>query len=230
MIPGSVVVQQAVSRPEQLILMFHGMGGTAEGLVPLGRVLAAAFPASTVVSVAAPNPSGTMGGREWFPIGGITEENRVERVAAAMPAFLAEVRAWQQAADVTATATALVGFSQGAIMALEASATPESPAGRIVAMAGRYAKLPEHAPSHTTIHMISGKEDPVIHYRHAIEAAHRLRGLGGDVTADVIPFVGHTITDDMAALAVERLRGHVPKRMWEEAMRAAAKLQPGSDP
>jgi phospholipase/carboxylesterase len=69
----------------------------------------------------------------------------------------------------------------------------------------------------------------VILYKHAIDAAHRLRDLGGDVTADVIPYAGHAITEDMAALAVERLRGYVPKRMWEEAMRAAQALESGSE-
>jgi phospholipase/carboxylesterase len=225
--PGAIVVQQAPSRARQLILMFHGMGGTPGDMVPLGRRLAVAFPAGTVVSTAAPNPSGPSGASEWFSVAGITEDNRIERVAAAMPGYLAEIRSWQQAADATPAVTALVGFSQGAIMALEAGVLAETLAGRIVAIAGRYARLPGHAPSHTTIHMIHGKEDPVISYRHAIEAAHRLRALSGDVTADVIPFAGHTITDEMAELAVERLSTHVPKRMWEEAMRDAQKL-PGA--
>lgn len=225
--PASIVVQQSAGRPEQLILLFHGMGGTPDDLVPLGQRLAAAFPASTVVSTAAPNPSGPDGGREWFTVAGITEQNRIARVAQAMPAFLAEIRGWQQAADVTPTVTALVGFSQGAIMALEASVTPTPQAGRVVAIAGRFANLPDHAPPHATLHLVHGKEDPVIPYRHAIDAAHRLRDLGGDVTADVIPFAGHTITADMATLVVERLLGHVPKRMWEAALRTAQKL-PGT--
>lgn len=60
----------------------------------------------------------------------------------------------------------------------------------------------------------------MIPYRHAIDAAHRLRDLGGDVTADILPFAGHEINAEMAELVVERLLGHVPKRMWEEALLA----------
>lgn len=224
MSPHSIVVQKSSGRPEQLILLFHGMGAAPDGLVPLGQRLAAAFPRSTVVSVAAPHGSGNPDGREWFPVAGITEANRVERVAQAMPAFLAEIRDWQRSVDVTPAVTALVGFSQGAIMSLEASATPSSPAGRVVAIAGRYARLPERAPAHTTIHLLHGKEDPVMPYRLVIDAAHRLRDLGGDVTADVVPFTGHEITAEIAELAVERLLGHVPKRMWEEALQAAQAL------
>jgi phospholipase/carboxylesterase len=220
----SIVIQKFSGRPEQLILLFHGMGGSPDGLVPLGRRLASAFPGSTVVSVAAPHPSGNSGGREWFSAAGITEASRIGRVEQAMPAFLAQIREWQQSADVTPTATALAGFSQGAIMSLEASVTPSPPAGRVIAIAGRFARLPEHAPSHATIHLLHGKEDPVIPYRHTIDAAHRLRELGGDVTADVVPFTGHEISGAIADLAAERLLGHVPKRMWDEALRTAESL------
>ena len=224
MSPHSIAIQKSSGRPEQLILLFHGMGASPDGLVPLGQRLASAFPRSTVVSIAAPHPSGNPGGREWFSVAGITETNRIGRVEQAMPAFLSEIREWQQAMDVTPTVTSLVGFSQGAIMSLEASVTPSSPAGRVIAIAGRFARLPDHGPAHTTIHLLHGKEDPVIPYRHAVEAAHRLRELGGDVTADVVPFTGHEISGEIAELAVERLLGHVPKRMWEEALRAAQAL------
>lgn len=64
----------------------------------------------------------------------------------------------------------------------------------------------------------------MIPYRHAVEAAHRLGYLGGDVTADVIPFTGHEIGSEIADLAVERLLGHVPKPMWDDALRMANSL------
>jgi len=218
-IPGSIVVQRAAGRPQQLVLLFHGVGATPDSLLPLGQGLAGAFAHATVVSVAAPLPSDISSGRQWFSVQGVTEANRAERVAAIMPAFLAEVRAWQQAEDVTATATALVGFSQGAIMALEATRASPTPAGRVVAIAGRFASLPAHAALHTTLHLIHGKSDPVIPYRHTIEAAEHLIGLGGDVTADVLPFVGHEVNADIVDVMLERLQSHIPKRLWDEALR-----------
>jgi phospholipase/carboxylesterase len=219
-IPGSIVVQRASARPQQLILLFHGVGATPESLLPLGQRLASEFEQATVVSVAAPQASEFSPGRQWFSVRGVTETDRPERVAAAMPAFLAEICAWQEAEDVTAHATALVGFSQGAIMALEATRVAPSSAGRILAIAGRFATLPAQAASHTTLHLIHGKNDPVIPYRHTIEAAERLIGLGGDVTADVLPFIGHEINADVVDVVLQRLQGYVPKRLWEEALRS----------
>jgi phospholipase/carboxylesterase len=138
-----------------------------------------------------------------------------------MPPCLAAIREWQGRAGVEPAATALIGFSQGAVMALESSRDTSPVAGRIVAIAGRFAALPEVAPRDTTLHLIHGKADPVMPYRHTIAAAERLIGLGADATADVLPFVGHAIDEEVVALLIERLKAYIPRRLWEEAMRAA---------
>jgi phospholipase/carboxylesterase len=131
------------------------------------------------------------------------------------------VQAWQREAGVATDAVALIGFSQGGIMALEATRDQAPIAGRVVSIAGRFAQLPSTPNAGTTLHLLHGKLDPVIPYGFTVEAAQHLVRLGGDVTADVIPFVGHQINDEIATLLIERLRGHLPKRTWEAAMRAA---------
>ena len=217
----SIIVARPEGQAEQLMLLFHGVGSTALDLVPLGRVLAAEFPDAFVVSVAAPAPSSAGGGREWFPVLGISEENRPERIEAAMPVFLATVSRWQKEAGVGTDAVALIGFSQGGIMALESTHGQPAVAGRVVSIAGRFARLPTEPNPGTTLHLFHGKLDPVIPYGFTVEAAQHLVNIGADVTADVIPHVGHQINDDIAELLIERLRGHLPKRTWEAAMKAA---------
>lgn len=207
----------------QLILLFHGVGSSAQAMVPLGQAYARAFPQAMVVAVDAPFPSELApGGRQWFSVAGVTEENRPARVAAALPAFEYAVKYWQQQAGVEAAGTALVGFSQGAIMALEAALRPEPVAARVVAIAGRFARLPEQ-PLHEggSIHLLHGKADAVMPYSHVIEAALRLKTLGADFTADVLPFIGHELHPDLMALAVEKLQHHIPARLW---------IQPGEEP
>jgi len=216
---ASIIVARPAGQAQQLMLLFHGVGGSAQDLVPLGRVLAAEFPAAFVVSVAAPLPSGA--GRQWFSVTGISEENRVERVAAALPAFLECVAHWQKTAGVGTDAVALIGFSQGGIMALESTRDRPACAGRVVAIAGRFAQLPATPNEGTTLHLFHGKLDPVIPYGFTVEAAQHLVRIGADVTADVIPGIGHQIDDEIAELMIERLRGHLPRRVWEAAMKAA---------
>ncbi len=221
MYPQSIVVQEASGPAQQLILLFHGYGANAEDLVPLGRRLASAFPRATVVSVAGPEPTGYPGGLQWFALDGVDDARRVTRVAAAMPGFLEVIRGWQQRCGVTADRTAIVGFSQGSIMVLESCLGSNPPAGRVIAIAGRFAHLPDAVPTSVTFHLLHGKEDPVIPCRHSVEAAQHLLALGGDVTADIEPFAGHEINEDISRLVLQRLTTYVPRRLWDEALRAA---------
>lgn len=217
----SIVIQKPAGAPQQLFLLFHGVGADAEDMVPLGRHLASAFPNAFVVSVAGVEDSDISAGHQWFSVRDISDENRVTRVAGAMPRFVATIRRWQESAGVAADATALVGFSQGGIMALESTRESAMLATRVIAIAGRFATPPDRARTDITIHLIHGKADTVIPFAHTIADAERLLGMGGDVTADVLPMVGHEINDEIAFLLIERLTRHIPRRLWDEAMREA---------
>jgi phospholipase/carboxylesterase len=209
-------------KPQQLFLLFHGVGAAPDDLVPLGLILAKQFPRSAIVSVQAPHDCPYSSGFQWFSIDDITEAQRGPRTREALPAFIEAVQHWQQTFGLGAEATALVGFSQGAIMALSSTQSEPHLASRIVALSGRFAELPTIAPEHCTIHMIHGKIDAVIPYSHTVHAAERLVELGADVTADVIPFVGHEIPQEIADLVIERLTTHVPQRLWKEAQNESA--------
>lgn len=216
-------VFQYPDTPQQLFLLFHGVGSQPDSLRPLAEQLAQAFPQAAVLGVQSPQPCDLGAGYQWFSIAGITEADRPTRIAAAMPAFIATVRHWQQQAGVAPAATALIGFSQGAIMVLEASHQQQEPplAGRMVAIAGRYASEAKAPPESTTLHLIHGKADSVVPYAHCVLAAEGLAAQGVDLTADIVPFLGHGIDDEVLRLVLERLRGHVPQRIWRAAMRDA---------
>lgn len=217
----SIVIQQPGGQAAQLVLLFHGLGETPQAMQPLGERLARQFPNAFIVSVVAPQPADGGAGYQWLSVRGIDDNKLAARVSAALPAFLRAVAHWQAVSGLGPVATALIGFSQGAIMALEATRVEPACAGRVVAMAGRFTQLPERAAAATTLHLFHGKQDAVIPYRHTIEAVQHLLDIGGDATADVLPFVGHELVDDFIELMIERLTGHVPKRLWDEAMRAA---------
>jgi len=222
-VSDAIIIQQPAQTAQQLLVLHHGVGASAQHMVPLGLRLAEQFPNAFIVSVQAPYASDiSASGGQWFSVQGITDENRPARVAEVMPTFINNLRHWQQTSGVEARATAVLGFSQGAIMALEAAQAQAGLAGRIVALSGRYAQLPDHAPEKTTLHLIHGKSDPVIHYGHCVAAAKRLVALGGDVTAYVIPYLGHEITSEVMELVVERFLGHIPKHHWDEVHQAAA--------
>ena len=220
----ALIIQQPSRAARQLVLLFHGLGASEEDMRPVGERLAAEYPEALVASLRAPQPASLGSGYQWFSVEGIDDARRVERVAAAMPQFVAAIRQWQRATGLGPEATVLVGFSQGAIMVLEAAtqAGDDVLAGRVVALAGRYARLPSTNPGGTTLFLVHGKADAVIPYGFTVEAARHLVALGADVVADVVPGLGHGIDAEALDLVVRRLRTYVPKRHWEAAMRQGA--------
>lgn len=195
----------------ELLLLFHGVGSSAEDLQSLGRALAAKRPGAWVVSVRSPQRSEFGAGWQWFSVQCITEANRPARVAAAMPAFLETVRAWQRGTGVAAARTTLVGFSQGAIMALESTQEGEAPAGRVVAIAGRFAQPPRVAPATTALHLMHGEDDRVIPVSLALDAERQLRVLGAQATLDRVPGLGHGLDARVVEAIVRRLDGATRK-------------------
>jgi len=170
----------------QLLLLFHGVGSSAEDLAPLGRALASQRPDAWIVSVRSPDRSDIGQGWQWFSVQGVTEANRPERVAAAMPAFEKRIRFWQHETGVGPLHTTLIGFSQGAIMALESTqfSGASRHAARVVAIAGRFAQPPRRMPEDIAVHLMHGEQDQVIPVRLAADTEHELRSLGANATLD----------------------------------------------
>lgn len=198
------------SVPQGLLLLFHGVGSNAEDLAPLGEALASQLRHSWVISVRSPDRSDFGSGWQWFSVQGVTEANRPARVAAAMPRFVDAVRAWQGETGIAPSATALVGFSQGAIMALESTQKSEPIAGRVVAIAGRFAQPPRVAPSQVAVHLLHGEQDRVMPASLATDAAAQWRALGGVATLDVFPDLGHGIDGRVGRRVAEFLATSTP--------------------
>lgn len=210
-------------RAQQLLVLLHGVGSDAANLAQLASVLRAQFAQAAVLVPNGFEPFDMApGGRQWFSVRGVTEANRPERVEAALPRLIDWVHAAQTRLQVSAAATALIGFSQGSIMALEAVAREDGLAGRVLAFSGRYASLPAQAPQLTTIHLLHGAADTVMPVGLARAAFEHLAELpGGDVTLDIAEQVGHELHPALVEQALHRLTHHIPLRTWQAALGSA---------
>jgi phospholipase/carboxylesterase len=218
----------AQGRPEQLMLLLHGVGDQAQGMAPLALALRSAFPQAAVLAADGFEPfEGSVspgGGRQWFSRQGLDDANRVARVRAVLPRLAAWVRGAQQSTGVGPAATALVGFSQGAICALELVQAQDGLAGRVLAFSGRYAELPTRALQHTTLHFFHGSDDAVVPAAHARAAMQRIGELQGDATIDIVDDLGHELPAALVDCAIGRLRTHIPHRTWAAALGAVPGL------
>ena len=201
---GSIVVSRPAT-PAELVLLFHGVGATAADLLPLAQLIAKSQPQAMVVSVEAPFPTGGGAARQWFSVQGVTETNRAQRVAQALPVFTQTVAQWQADAGIAAQGTTLVGFSQGAIMSLESTQAEPLPAQRVVSLAGRFAAPVRRATPRTVFHLVHGDQDGVVPHGHSVQAAKELGQFGATVTLDVLPGLGHGIDGRVARLVLAYL-------------------------
>jgi phospholipase/carboxylesterase len=198
------------SMADKLIILLHGVGRTPADMAPLGARIAATLPGARIAAVPAAHPY-DLGphGFQWFSVDGITEENRPGRIQAALPAFADALYSLQHRYGVRPEDTTLVGFSQGAIMAL-AACKDASPARHVIAIAGRFAPLPDHWDGGTAVSLVHGTMDGVMPAQHSRLAAARLAALGADVQLELVPRAVHMLgpgIQEAALRVLQRLPG-----------------------
>ena len=204
---SAIVVQKPTGTIQQLVLFFHGVGSDAQDLVPVAQQFAQVLKHAMVVSINGAQPSDFGSGRQWFSVAGVTEDNRIGRVATVMPLFQSTVQHWQEVAGVGAEKTILVGFSQGSIMSLESTQLQPAVAARVIAFSGRFAVEPKVAPTATVINLIHGSADAAIDADNSLAAARQLKALGATVTVDIVPGMTHGIDARMLSLALSKVSG-----------------------
>ena len=218
-----VMVQQGSGPQPQLFVLFHRNGDDPRSMAEIGQWFAKAFPAAFVVSVGAPIPL-TQGGNAWFvdeqPAASTTHtQQKIDQI---MPLFTQTIRECQKQCGVSPEATALIGFSEGSTMVLEALKTDELLAGRAIVFSGRYNTPPEKASLDTTIHLIHGDDDDFIPLIHAVNAEQWLNEAGGDVTLDIIDGLPHAIDDQGIGIAIKHLTETIPQRYFDQVAQGEA--------
>jgi phospholipase/carboxylesterase len=205
--------------PPQLLILLHGVGGRGALMRPLAQALRERFPQAAILAPDAPHAfDGGGPGRQWFSVAELDDARRIERVAEALGPLHDWIGGTAQRLGVREQAVALAGFSQGAILALELAARHDGAVGRVLAFAGRYARLPDAAPRRTTLHLLHGGADAVIPPEHARLALRHLGVLHGDATLDIAEGVGHELHPALIDSALFRLTSHIPHRTWRAAL------------
>lgn len=206
-----------------LVIILHGVGAHGSSLawmadhLPLPGTAFAAPDAPFAFDQAPGGPA-----RQWFSVTGVTAANRPARVAAARAPFDAVLAGTIAAHGLTAhpERVALVGFSQGAIMALDAVATGRWPLGAVVAFSGRLASAPPLAPAATPVLIAHGRQDTVIPATEA-EAAHAALTAAGCTTQLLLEDrVGHAPGPEGMARARDWLAAWTAPMAQDPAPRA----------
>ena len=190
---------------KQLVVFIHGYGADGNDLIELGRLWQPLLPDSAFVSPHAPEPCAEAPvGRQWF---GLTRRDPNERwlgVQRAAPLLNRFIDAELVRVGVAPSALALVGFSQGTMMALHVGLRRSAPPVAIVGYSGLLAApnqtdvaaMAHEIISRPPVLLIHGDSDPLIPPQALPMSATALRALGLNVETHMSAGVGHGIGED----------------------------------
>ena len=186
--PG--LIRLGPDRSERRLVLLHGWGADADDLLDLAEVLVE--PTVSVVALQAPLPHPGGSGRQWYDL----QQPNWPQLPAARANLLERLGAL--AAEVPLEQTVVLGFSQGAAMALDVATAGEGlPLAGLISCSGY--PHPAWEPglqANKTILLTHGEQDPVVPYGASEVLQEQLHRSG--IGAELIGFAGgHTIDSSL---------------------------------
>jgi phospholipase/carboxylesterase len=182
---------------KQLVVFLHGYGADGNDLIGLGREWAKLLPHAAFVSPHAPEPcAGAPMGRQWFNLTFRQAGELVSGVKHAAPALEAFLDAELKRHNLGPRTLALVGFSQGTMMALGVGLKRRPAPAVIVGYSGALATieaLPKDPGSAPAILLVHGDMDELIPLDAMFMAREQLAQAGLAVEWHVSQGIGHGI-------------------------------------
>lgn len=199
--------------PRRLVILLHGLGADGSDLLGLAPHWAPALPDAAFLAPDAPFPCDMAPyGRQWFSF----QDRRPERLLAGAEAAAQLLDAFIDRAlqrhGLGPAQLALVGFSQGAMMALHVAPRRAEAVGAVVGYSGALigaAGLAARTKSRPPVLLIHGDADEIVPPRSLPDAAEALTGAGFALESVVRPGLGHGIDPEGLALGGRFLARHL---------------------
>ena len=190
---------------KQLVVFLHGYGADGNDLIDIGRAWQGLLPNAAFVSPHAPRPCGQAPtGREWFPFTFRNPDERWTGVNQAAPILESFLDAELKRHNLPPTALALIGFSQGTMMALHVGLRRAIAPATIVGYSGMLV-MPENVDldtfaaevrSRPPVLLIHGDGDQLIPVQALLQAAQGLAALDVLVQWHISAGIGHGIDQE----------------------------------
>jgi len=191
-----------LAEAKAVMILVHGRGGDARGILPLTNHFGA-----DGVAYLAPSAAGN----SWYPYRFIEPRDHNEPYLSSALQKIRTVLEEVQAAGIPPEKTMLLGFSQGACLTLEFAARNPQRYGGIVALSGGLigadGELTGYIGSLKGAPVFLGCSDVDSHIplERVHETAEIFQRMGAKVAERIYPGMGHTINDDEVQAVREML-------------------------
>lgn len=197
--------EAASGTARQLVVLLHGYGADGDDLIGFAAEWGTLLPDAAFSAPHAPQPCAqSPTGRQWFPLPDPGQPRSSAEVSAALDALDGHIDSELARHALSEISVALVGFSQGAMMALAAGLRRNCAA--IVSYSGALIDPPIPRAIRATpppILLCHGDADPVVPFASLFDAVGRL---SGPVRWHVAQGVGHGIDGESLELGGGFLR------------------------
>jgi phospholipase/carboxylesterase len=203
MLNGPQILPRHGGKPKQLVILLHGVGASGDDLIGLVPALAPTLPDAVFVSPNAPFGCETVPfGYQWFSLREWTPAMMFAGIQAAAPILQEFIDAKIKEYDLSAAQTALIGFSQGCMMALHAAPRQATALAGVIGLSGTLLgaeMLQQETRSKPPVLLGHGMLDTVVPYPAMSYAAMTLKQGGFNVETMTRPMLGHGIDDEELA-------------------------------
>ncbi len=199
MLNGPRLAPNSGGKAKSLVVFIHGYGANGDDLIDIGRHWGQILTDTAFSSPHAPEPcAGAPMGRQWFALTMRDPSETWRGTSAAAAGLNAYLDSELKRLALDDTKLALVGFSQGTMMALHVGLRRARGPGAILGYSGMLAG-PEHlgeAIATPPILLIHGDQDQVLPVGFMFAAAQALGEAGRPARFHVCPGLGHGIDGD----------------------------------
>jgi phospholipase/carboxylesterase len=196
-------------QPQRLFMFLHGAGSNPDSFAPVAIAWQLKFPTAAAFILQAglpsevPAPEGSIPRFDWLNTTG--QDTHSVRGAA----LYAErsIRTIQTSAGLGAQHTVVIGYSQGATVAIDLARINPKVADIVVSYAGQLsgAILATEKISVSALHLLHGELDTLVTVDKAQRAYTQLHQAHGDVTLDILEDGTHTIDQDCINVGTTRV-------------------------
>jgi phospholipase/carboxylesterase len=202
---GPRLEPRAGGAARQLVVFLHGYGADGNDLIDIGRAWQGLMPHAAFVSPHASEPCGQAPtGRQWFSLTFRDDNERWIGANKAAPMLDRFLDTELKRHNLPPSALALVGFSQGTMMALHIGLRRATPPAAIVGYSGIFVLPDKVKPdaiageikSKPPVLLVHGSEDDLIPAQALFQSAQALAALGVPVEWHLSEGVGHGIDQE----------------------------------
>lgn len=182
--------------PKRIVMLLHGYGSDGDDLIAMASPWQHLLPDALFLAPNAPQRSGMGRGYQWWSLNAYSPAALAAGAAGASPAVDAFIDRKLEEYGLSEADLALVGFSQGTMMALHVGLRRTSAVAGILGYSGALtgaAGLAGEMKSKPPVLLIHGSMDPVVPTAALGVAERELKRLGVDVRTHVSQGLGHSV-------------------------------------